>query len=30
MDHYNFVKKGVPAVVVENGLHPVDTTREDK
>ena len=23
-DHYNFVKKGVPAVVVENGLHPVD------
>ncbi|MBQ6762875.1 MAG: M28 family peptidase [Bacteroidales bacterium] len=23
-DHYNFVKKGVPAVVVENGLHPLD------
>ena len=23
-DHYNFVKKGVPAVVVENGLHPSD------
>ena len=29
-DHYNFVKKGVPAVVVENGLHPVDTTQVDK
>ena len=26
-DHYNFVKKGVPAVVVENGLHPVDPSR---
>lgn len=23
-DHYNFVKQGVPAVVVENGLHPAD------
>ncbi len=23
-DHYNFVKQGVPALVVENGLHPVD------
>ena len=23
-DHYNFFKKGVPALVVENGLHPVD------
>ena len=29
-DHYNFVKKGVPAVVVENGLHPVDTDAVDK
>ncbi len=29
-DHYNFVKKGVPAVVVENGLHPVDTDKVDK
>ena len=29
-DHYNFVKKGVPAVVVENGLHPVDTAKVDK
>jgi Zn-dependent M28 family amino/carboxypeptidase len=29
-DHYNFVKKGVPAVVVENGLHPVDPAAVDK
>lgn len=29
-DHYNFVKKGVPAVVVENGLHPVDPARPNK
>ena len=29
-DHYNFVKKGVPAIVVENGLHPVDTDKVDK
>ena len=26
-DHYNFVKKGVPAVVVENGQHPVDFSK---
>lgn len=29
-DHYNFVKKGVPAVVIENGLHPVDLGRPNK
>jgi Zn-dependent M28 family amino/carboxypeptidase len=29
-DHYNFVKAGVPAMVVENGNHPVDTLRPDK
>ena len=29
-DHYNFVKKGVPAVVVENGLHPVDPAHPNK
>ena len=29
-DHYNFVKKHVPAVVVENGLHPVDTLHPNK
>ena len=29
-DHYNFVKKGVPAVVVENGLHPVDPSRPNR
>ena len=29
-DHYNFVKKGVRAVVVENGLHPVDPSRPNK
>ena len=29
-DHYNFVKKGVPAVVMENGLHPADPGKPDK
>lgn len=29
-DHYNFVKKGVPALVVENGLHPVHPDRPDR
>ena len=29
-DHYNFVKKGVPAVVVENGLHPADPSRPNQ
>ena len=29
-DHYNFVKKGVPAVVVENGLKPVDPDHPNK
>ena len=29
-DHYNFVKKGVPAVVMENGLHPVDPERPNR
>lgn len=29
-DHYNFVKKGVPAVVWENGLHPADPVRPNK
>ena len=29
-DHYNFVKKGVPAVVVENGLHPIDPAKPNK
>ena len=29
-DHYNFVKKGVPAVVVENGTHPVDPLKPDR
>ena len=29
-DHYNFVKKGVPALVVENGLHPVDPLHPNK
>ena len=29
-DHYNFVKKGVPAVVLENGLHPVDMSKPNK
>jgi len=29
-DHYNFVKKGVPALVVENGLQPVDPGKVDK
>lgn len=26
-DHYNFVKRGVPALVMENGKHPVDPSR---
>lgn len=29
-DHYNFVKRGVPAVVLENGKHPVDVSRPNK
>jgi len=29
-DHYNFVKQGVRAVVVENGLHPVDASRPNQ
>ena len=29
-DHYNFVKKGVPAVVVENGLHPADPSKVNR
>ena len=29
-DHFNFVKKGVPSVVVENGLRPVDPSRPNK
>lgn len=29
-DHYNFVKKGVPAVVMENGLVPADSAKPDK
>lgn len=29
-DHYNFVKKGVPSVVVENGLHPADPSRPNQ
>jgi len=29
-DHYNFVKQGVPAVVVENGLHPVDVSKPNQ
>ncbi len=29
-DHYNFVKKGVPALVVENGLHPVHPDRPNR
>ena len=29
-DHYNFVKKGVPAVVMENGLRPADPSRPNK
>lgn len=29
-DHYNFVKKGVPAVVLENGQHPVDVSTPNK
>lgn len=29
-DHYNFVKKGVPAVVWENGLQPADPGKPNK
>ena len=29
-DHYNFVKKGVPAIVLENGIHPVDPSRPNR
>ena len=29
-DHYNFVKKGVRAVVLENGRHPVDVSKPNK
>ena len=29
-DHYNFVKQGVPALVVENGLHPVHPERPNR
>ena len=29
-DHYNFVKKGVPSVVVENGLEPVDPSHPNR
>ena len=29
-DHYNFVKKGVPALVIENGKDIVDPTRPNK
>ena len=29
-DHYNFVKRGVPAVVLENGRNPVDVSRPNK
>ena len=29
-DHYNFVKKGVPAVVWENGRTPVDSGKSNK
>ncbi len=29
-DHYNFVKQGVPALVVENGLHPVHPDRQNR
>ena len=29
-DHYNFFKQGVPAVVVENGLHPVNPDRPNR
>ncbi len=29
-DHYNFVKRGVPAVVLENGLQPVDVSKPNK
>lgn len=29
-DHYNFVKKGVRSVVIENGLHPAEASRPNK
>lgn len=29
-DHYSFVKKGVPALVLENGHHPVDVNKPNK
>ena len=29
-DHYNFVKQGVPSVVVENGLQAADPSKPDK
>lgn len=29
-DHYNFVKKGVRSVVIENGQHPVEASRPNK
>ena len=29
-DHYSFVKKGVPSVVLENGRHPVDVSKPNK
>ena len=29
-DHYNCVKKGVPAVVMDNGLHPADPARPNR
>lgn len=29
-DHYNFVKRGVPAVVLENGRYPVDASRPNQ
>ena len=29
-DHYNFVKKGVPSIVVENGLEPVDPSHPNR
>ena len=29
-DHYNFVKRGVPAVVLENGRYPVDANRPNQ
>ena len=29
-DHYNFFRRGVPALVVENGLHPVHPDRPNR